>query len=272
MKRIGLLLFAGMLLLINSCTDKQTKGELLLVGTVHSATDKVNADSVYKLLTGFKPDLILLELDSSFFYEDFTFKTLFEGNEMIATVRYKMQHPDVALRPIEFEGRETYRTTIGIYPEITQEFGRAVNSLVTANKMEAADEADLQRLFYFDSIINRLKNADLATINTAATDAFTDSLNYYKYVRLKAIAAKYPVFEEQKLNDSKNDTVSLRKNFELYARFEGTQRNEALAANAMAAVKANQGKRIIILVGFAHRPYMLKLLKQNGIDCKTVLP
>ncbi len=128
-------------LLLTSCTNSnQNEPKVFLVGTVHNKTENFNADSIYNLLIKYKPDIILMELDSTFFYEDFTYRTLFDGNEMIATVRFKMNYPKVKIRPVELEGREEIRDQLGVYPEITSEFGQTLNTLITNKNLNTIEE------------------------------------------------------------------------------------------------------------------------------------
>lgn len=260
-----ILSFLTLIAVCCSCNTSPKEPAVLLVGTVHNATNKINADSIYKVLEQFRPDMILIELDSSFFYDDFTYKTLFDGNEVIATTRYKMHHPEVAIRPIEFEGRETYREQKGLFPEIPLEFGGAIEQLTKTRQLTATDQQAIDKLLYYDSIISQLKQADLKTINTTATDMYVDSLNFYKYEQLSNIAKRYPIFLQPFL-DAANDSSILRDNFLAYAYFEAVQRNEALSNHATAFIKANPTKRIVILVGFAHRSYVRKALTAQKIN------
>lgn len=243
------------------------ENRVLLVGTVHNATQNVNADSIYNLLLKFKPDIILMELDSTFFYDDFTYKTLFDGNEMIATTRYKMNFPNVQIRPIEFERREEYRQEMGIYPEITNAFGAILQQLMQSKSLTNEEEKSIKKLFFYDSIITVLKSEKLSVINQIETNTIVDSLNYYKYVKLKELSDNYPVFSTTTLEDAKKDTVSVKQNFDLYVDFEMNKRNSALAKHAAEIIQQYPSKKIIILVGFAHKSYILNALRKNGIQC-----
>lgn len=256
-----------------ACRSHQSnRAQTLIVGTVHEATSQVNADSIYNILLKFKPDLILIELDSTFFYEDFTYRTLFEGNEMIATTRYKMNFPKTRIRPIEFEGRESYREKNGLFPEISMDFGETIGNLVQANKLSQQHLADLRKLRQFDSIINLRKEASLTLINTAETDRFVDSLNYYKYERLLDMATTYDEFNKIVKDANKRDVV-LKSNFAAYADFEYRMRNNAMARHVLQAIKNNPNQRIIVLVGFAHRSPIIKYLtpRVSGTHLKTSL-
>ena len=182
-----------------------------------------------------------------------------------------MNYPNTLIRPIDFEGRETYRDLIGAYPEIPQAFGEALQQLMTHQQMSAVDQASIQKLMYFDSLINVRKQSSLLVFNSASTDTIVDSLNYYKYVKLKEISTRYDVFANKNFIDSKGDTTTLRENFAVYADFEANKRNESMASKSIQMIEAYPNKRIIILVGFMHRPYILKTLNEKGISFEKTL-
>lgn len=245
-----------------SCTEtRKEKTVLHILGTVHEPTENVNADSIYKRLETFKPDLILIELDSSFFHDDFSFNTTFEGNEIIACKKYIEHHPAVRIRPIEFEGRESYREKIGIDSEISGAFGNTLQQLMESNALATTDQSIITELIRVDQIITDIKTKTLDVMNTPETDAYVSNWHQLKYDGLLKIANTYPIFTEQMMMDTKGDSISIKDNFALFAAFEGYQRNDAMVQNTLRHIKENEGKRIIALVGFAHRAYLLKAIK-----------
>jgi len=100
-----------------------TEQELVILGTIHQPTDLVNPDSMFNILEAFSPDVIMLEADSSIFDDDFIFTETWGSNENIAILKYVKIHPEVAVRPIEFEGRNDYRFQNGLDPGANQVFG-----------------------------------------------------------------------------------------------------------------------------------------------------
>ena len=116
-----------------------------------------------------------------------------------------------------------------------------------------------------------MKAEKISIINGKKVNKIVDSLNYYKYVKLKEISDKYPEFSLNKMIDSKNDTVSVKHNFDLYVDFEMNKRNNALANNSLEIIKNNPNKKIIILVGFAHKSYIQRFLNEKGIKLKYEL-
>ncbi len=252
-------------LLLSNYAFGQT--QVVVLGSVHFPTQKVNADSIYNILQKFKPDIILLEADSTNFYDDFTFKHLYDENEYIATVRYKMKNPMVNIRPIEFEGRNSYRKSIGIYPEAGPVWQR-LNQLNNEKKFNKEEQKIWDELAYLDSVASAYKNASLQSINQPKIDQIINELIVSQYVSIKKIVDTNPVFAEAKLIDAKKDTITMRQYFALWADFEGNLRNNAIANNVMKQIKLNPGKKIIVITGFYHRPFILNKLAENKIPTK----
>ena len=66
------------------------------MGTIHSGAENINTNSVYKILSDFKPDIILLEAESNIFEKENVLKSDFDGinsNEFQATLKYQKENP-----------------------------------------------------------------------------------------------------------------------------------------------------------------------------------
>lgn len=260
-------LSVSIILFITTLTYAFAQTKVVVLGSVHFPTQRVNADSIYNILQKLKPDVILLEADSTNFYEDFTFRHLYDENEYIATVRYKMKNPKVNIRPIEFEGRNAFRKNIGIYAEAGPVWQR-LNQLNNEKKFNKDEQKIWDELAYLDSLANVYKNASLQNINKTEVDAIINQLITSKYVKVKNIVDSNPIFEQSKLISAKKDTVTLREYFDLWANFEGNLRNQAIANNVIKQIKINPGKKIIVITGFYHRPFILNQLSKNNIAVK----
>lgn len=264
MKKQLIHLATSLILIFISLNHALAQPKVVVLGSVHFPTQKVNADSIYSILQKFQPDIILLEADSTNFYDDFTFKHLYDENEYIATVRYKMKNPLVNIRPIEFEGRNSYRKSIGIYPEAGPVWQK-LNQLNNEKKFNKEEQKIWDELAYLDSVASAYKNASLQGINQPKIDQIINNLIISKYLSIKKIVDTNPIFAESKLIDAKKDTVTMRQYFALWANFEGNLRNNAIANNVMKQIKLNPGKKIIVITGFYHRPFILNKLAENKI-------
>ena len=91
-------------ILLIYCIPAEGQTSLYIVGTVHEPSKNFNSDSITNILTRLKPDLILLELDSSFFDKDFKFKIKSRTIENLGTKEYISKHP-TPVRPYDIKGR-----------------------------------------------------------------------------------------------------------------------------------------------------------------------
>lgn len=73
------------LLLIFRSYGQQEKTEVIVIGSIHQEVPNFNSETLYKILDQIKPDIILIEMDSSFFTKDFQFKFSSKENEQNAT-------------------------------------------------------------------------------------------------------------------------------------------------------------------------------------------
>lgn len=110
MKRLQILII---LLGFNILTFGKSN-KLTIIGNVHTPMPKYNADTLLEILERIKPDIILLEIYSGHFTEDFRFKNSSNENEQTATTKYLEKYPLTKARPFEFEGRNNYRKEKGI--------------------------------------------------------------------------------------------------------------------------------------------------------------
>lgn len=121
--------------------------EVCLVGTRHEPCAYFNSDSVHVILSRVRPDVVLMELDSSFFDRNFRFDLerypdLLSTNETIAAHRYQ-QEQGVDLRPFEITGRnEWYRAHR--YFERQDSMWRDALALYRADRLGRKDREDME--------------------------------------------------------------------------------------------------------------------------------
>jgi hypothetical protein len=245
-----------------SCINK-SQSEVSILGSVHFSTDSLNADSIYQVLLGFKPDIILTEIDEDKMYQDFTYKNLYNENEIISIIRYKINHPNVLIRPIEIFKRNEKRKEIGIFSEASEVF-QNLNRLDNKGLFTTKEQLIWNRFADYWDIADEIGRSSLSVINSTDSDIVIDSLMNYQYLKLGEIINNNPIFEDRLIKDSHGDPISLKKYYELWADFE-MRRNLAISENALSYIRDNPEKRIIISLGFKHRFYLKKFLGENGI-------
>ncbi|MFN0255611.1 hypothetical protein [Pedobacter ureilyticus] len=267
------LLLSFCALLFVSCAvfkGDNNQPKVVILGTIHSGAKKVNSDSIYNVLSGFKPDIILLELESGVFEKENTLKKDFDGrnsNEIQAVLAYQQKYPNVQIKPAELEGRNNYRKNFGIYSEAGFVF-KKIDELQTQGKLSKQEHADYSQFDQYWIMTEDIAKQDLKTINSVPSDKIVDSLMFYQYVKTKEIVNNHDEFENYKLLSSraKADTITFREYYNSWADFEGSFRNEAIAKNVLKCQKENPTKKIILLTGFKHRFFVKKYLAKQGLN------
>lgn len=256
------LLFVTILILLVSCNDSNQKTELTIIGTLHFPTKNINADSIYNELVKINPDFILMEADSSVFNNDFSFKKTFDENEYNAVIKYKKEKPNINIRPIEFQGRNSYRKKIGIYSEAGVVF-KKMNTLNNSKLFTDTEQKIWNNFEYYWTLSDSINKNNLKSLNEKSTDEIIDSLMLYQYIKLKQITENKDEFENAGIIGSNKDTLSLKDYYSKWSEFEGNLRNNTLYENILEIIKDNPNNRIVVLVGYKHRFYILKKLKEK---------
>jgi len=264
---ICLILFFGTIC-VSCFTIKGTQNKnqkICVLGSVHVASCSINPDSIYAALVLFKPDIILIEADTSVFNLDYTFKKVYDENEPLGILKYKSKHPHVLIRPIELEGRNIRRKEIGIFSEAGPVFGR-----IAALYKSGVLSDDEQRIWNtFLTNFNKTKEVsklNLHNINNKTIDTLVDHLMVYQYERIKIIVDNNVDFENSKTKNALGDSISLREYYGRWSNFEHVIRNEGMYQNIKTQVHKYPGKRIIVVTGFKHRSFFLKKLRADNFD------
>ncbi|WP_149272916.1 ChaN family lipoprotein [Pareuzebyella sediminis] len=268
MKRTIPLLVTGLFLIILGCTTKKT--ELVLLGTVHQPISNFNSDSLYNILVKINPDLILFEVDSSFFTPQFTFKKTWDSNENIATVRY-MDEFDVDVRPYEFTGRNDHRKKIGSRP--TDDLAlNLLDSVYRNNGLDSVDEKTYETFLKVNDTLNSFAFLGARAFNNPRTDKVAQTRQRYQYQDLLQVMERYPIFSNTYFIKNKNDSISYLEGYKRASKFWDL-RNTTMAKHILHFAKAYRGKRIVVLNGYFHRYYLTALLEpkqqENGFIIKN---
>lgn len=236
----------------------QGQTEVCLVGTKHEPCAYFNSDSVYAILLRVQPDVVLMELDSSFFDKNFRFDLekypdLLSTNENIGAHRYQ-QEQGVDLRPFEITGRnEWYREHR--YFERQDSMWRDVMSLYRADKLSRKNWEDMELILQVMNY-NDMKFASPRDMNSSMTMGYLSLREYILYQKLVSIV----------------ETEELLSRWRSFVRLWSSrwyERNVVMAANIRRMAKLYPGKRLLVLVGLEHKPGLLKLLKEcEGVELK----
>lgn len=254
MKKILELIFIGLFFL--GCTNKRT--ELVLLGTVHQPVQNFTPDSLYNILVKIKPDLILFEVDSSFFTKDFDFKKTWESNENIATVKY-MSKFNVDVRPYEFTGRNEYRRKIGSRPTDSKAL-KLLDSFYRNNQLNSLHKKNYKRFLEANDTLNSFAYLGARAFNNSKTDKTAEIRQKYHYKELLSIMSEYPIFSNTYHVKNDGDSISYYEGYKKASEFWDL-RNHTMSKNILHFIKEYRGKKIIVLNGYFHRYYLNSLIK-----------
>lgn len=222
--------------------------EVIIIGTVHYETENFNSDSLYNIFVTLNPQLILMESDASYMTEDFKLKPGYEdiANETKAVTTYLVGN-NPAIRPYDIENRDHFlfstnrrRTERNFFNDLSElyDWGKlSENAAQITNELIVNMDEAQSMTFSTPFDINRDENKE--TI---------DKINYYDFEAVSEIIKTTP------------ELSSYESYWKEVSDF-WMMRNDAMITNIKKYINEFSGSRIIILCGFAHKPYLL-----NGLE------
>ena len=267
MKKIVYFLFAFILLIfgqVKGQNNQQT--EICIIANPHSNTKYYNSNVLDSILNKINPDLILVELDSSFFTSDFNYDTVkysslsitkSKSPNIIGTTLYKKHHKKVQIRPFDITGRN--------------------DSLKKNNYFDLKDKMyyDIYKYEKDDTISERnyrdyiLLAKSLYAIN---------SLNIETLKQMNSNVLTNLMFLQQSvyLNSALNiaETTDSLLKYKSFAHWQSDfweRRNNKMVENILYFIRKNQYERIVVLTGNMHKFYILYGLKKEKKDSDKYL-
>lgn len=220
---------------------------IVVLGTVHAPTPRYDQRILAAILERVRPDVILVELDSSFFDESMHIKPAFEhiSMENAAVADYARRH-QVTVRPYDIEGRNRIYQEHDYFAQ-QRKFSSALNAADKTHALDATSQALLGAVDRFDAISAAIGAERPEVINSAASDVAMAHKHYYGDEGLLQIA---------------RNTAALRA-FETFCTFNRdfwTQRNEAMAAHIQHWTELLHPKVELVLGGYEHRYFLRQRL------------
>jgi hypothetical protein len=242
-----LLLFCG---IHNAYSQTQT--EICIVGEVHEERKYMNSDSVYNILLKIKPDVILIELDSSYFTNDFLFNLdkypdMLSSNQNSGAETYRLQHK-VDLRPFDMSGRDNWYRKIN-YFENQEKMWNDILNLYEKEELSIRDKEDVE-LIQFAMNYNKVSFNSVKDLNVNMTVKFLSLREKIIYQKMVSIV---------------ENTEELRHwtDFARQWKSHWYERNSIMADNIKKIANDYKNKRIVVFVGLEHKPGLLDLLEDS---------
>jgi hypothetical protein len=249
---ILLFIFSLLFLSFQSKAGITDTARIIVMGTVHNSSDNFDSAKLVAIIDRIRPDLILVELDSSFFMPDMSFKpeTINLSLENQAVSTWVKDH-HVPVRPYEIEGRNRIyeeHSYFGLQKDLSASLKQAVKDSLQVPEAKTP----LDAVKRFDQISYALSLDRPEVFNSDACDKAMESKQYYGGEGLARIVALTP---------------SLAK-FSEFCKFKHDfwiMRNNAMVDHIILRVKEFHPKTVLVICGFEHRYYLRNGLREKSL-------
>lgn len=248
----GFILLIVLFCSLSSYSEELPKTEIIIVGTVHKATEAYSGDTLFYILERLHPDVILREHPVSWSVDSFLeeakkFKN--PGLETVALLKYIEKTPSVLLQNYDIADRNKFYKEIE-YFEKQKKLFRELKELNDSNKLDGLEGVLLERFNIFFRIIKAIAEENIRVMNSASTDSVLSLEGEYLMDDVLKLTEIVP-----ELNEFDN-YVTVKKNF-------WEKRNRKMAEHIIEYSKDFQGKRIVVIAGFEHRYPLRKHLLES---------
>jgi hypothetical protein len=231
---------------------------IVVVGTVHNKTEKFTAQKLYGIMERVKPDLILVELDSSFFTPSMSIKPedLNASLENSVVADYQ-KASGVPIRPYDIEGRNKIYQDHK-YFKLQKDLSKALNQADQDSLLRGESALLLDAIDRFDGIGRAFGTESPEVINSNICDVAMESKQYYGGDGMLRIVSSVPVLKQF------TEFATFKRDFWI-------TRNEAMVANIRSWAKSLHPKTILVLCGFEHMYFLRDKLKSDTTSGTFIL-
>jgi len=231
----------------------QPPTDVIVIGTVHDATANFSRAALDQILNGLRPDVLLLELDGSFFdgagelrpeFRQFTIET--------ASASALRESRGVAMRPYDIEGRNAFFERHDYFNRESRLY-RALHQLHHDDKLGPEARATFEALVAVARVRDAFMQERPEVINSPACDAAIDAKHQYAFEGLTRVVELTPELADFK------DFVKLADEF-------WRRRSAAMVANILSHARDFRGKRIVVLCGLEHRGDLRRKLAERAAE------
>ncbi len=222
---------------------------IVVVGTVHSETSNFTVQTLCRIIDQVKPDLILVELDSSFFTPSMTIKPEYAGASLENRATGKcVQAHGISLRPYDIEGRNRIYEQHD-YFNLQKDASRALDRVAQDSLLNPEARILFDAIIRFDEIGHAFGSERPEIINSEACDIAMESKQYYAGDGMVRVVASVP---------SLNQFVEFCR----FRRDFWVTRNDAMVRNILHWTRLLRPKTALVLCGFEHRYYLRRALRK----------
>lgn len=258
--KCSLLLILALSGFLTAADAEPTPNKVIILGTKHNGNKYLTVNSLFRVIRKIKPDIILLEFDSTSIGDCDIRKVSgaklaeFLGIwnnpiEYRAARKYKEAHPEVCLAPFDIyiPNRKEYVTYQRMMEKTHQE---KLTQLYSNHQLEPADS---------------LKYAAYTTLNGGFLQKLDSSLEVMNRETLMDTIYRINQIE----NDFIRNITARYNDLQPYSRWYNTsmefweQRNNGMCEKIKRALNANSDRTILVLTGLLHKPYLTGYLQKR---------
>ncbi len=220
----------------------QTPTEIVVVGTVHTATEKYSARDLVQILQRIKPDVILFEYPADMMTPGFEFKSIEKDSlEQKAVLDYVRQTA-AKIRPYDIDGRNAYYERTNYFARQRQ-CNQELNAHIDTKKLSAEALKIVGALDVANAGRDAIGISDPMAINSFNADTAINEKQWLMSDGIPEIVRLTPALKGCEAFWDASRAYWIRRNNEML-------RNIRRFATEFA------GKRLVVLCGYEHRYYL----------------
>jgi hypothetical protein len=243
MRKINLIV-----LLILTCSIVKAQNTIFVIGSLHAETSKVTKAAFFTAIKNCKPDLILLELESSMMEKDFSLPKSLKGVFEVDVIELLVKdNPKILVRPFDIEGRNEFFRENN-YFETQQAMNTEIFKMYEENSLSFENKVIVENYIDLSRSVNSVTDADLKTINSFPVDTLIK-------LKINSIYKNFHhILSTTKSLEKYQDHLKLDSAFWI-------KRNNEMASNILKFNKLYNRKKIVVITGTYHRYFLKELLK-----------
>ncbi len=253
-KRTPMSILLVILSLKLACAQNPEPSVICIIGTSHTSTGFCNVQVLDSVLNRVKPDLILVELDSSFFTSDFQFDTvkrpymLKEGHaspEDIASNNYRKSHK-ASMRPFDITGRNDFYRENDFFNRQDSMY-KDIARYGLGGQLSERNQSDFSLLC---KSLENVNDLEITTLRELNSEMLMNFLEIQEFIYLNKPLEIVETTDSLKKHAG---FAHLQKDF-------WEKRNDTMIKNILHFT--NEYRRIVVLTGNLHRYYLVKGLNR----------
>lgn len=237
--------------------------KVIVLGSVHSGNNSYTVKKLYRILKAIKPDIILLEFDSTtiaqcaipyvFGQRTAEFLGIWKNPiEYRASRNYQRKNKEVCLAP--FDMHIPNRTSYVKYQyQMENSHYATLNQLYNENKFSTADSAIFEPYAKLNNAFLQIMDSNLHVINRSSLMDTVQQIVQLEATNINTLTNKY--------NELQPYSIWFNANIDYWE-----QRNKKMCQNIARELNANSGKTIVILTGLMHKYYLTNFLRQKEME------